>query len=99
MYHPVALAASRRTSRGTAAGATTGAVTGAVVGGLSARDVARLSAFEGPGYRIVPLQVLMGGGVTTVLVFEPVESRLKPGPDPWSLVLWQRRDKMPSLGG
>jgi hypothetical protein len=73
-------------------------VPGAVVGGLSARDVARLSAFEGPGYRIVPLQVLMGGGVTTVSVFEPVESRLKPGPDPWSLVLWQRRDKRAFVG-
>ena len=68
-------------------------VPGAVVGGLSARDVARLSAFEGPGYQIVTLQVLMGGSVTTVSVFEPVESQLKPGPGPWSLVLWQRRDK------
>src|SRR5262245_16383987 len=29
-------------------------VPGAVVGGLSSRDVARLSAFEGPGYRIAP---------------------------------------------
>lgn len=73
-------------------------VPGAVVGSLSARDVAWLSAFEGPGYRIGLLQVLMGGSVTTVSVFEPVESRLKPGPGPWSLELWQRRNKRAFIG-
>ena len=73
-------------------------VFGAVVGGLSAHDVARLSVFEGPGYRIAPLRVLMAGGMTTVSVFEPVVSRLQPGPGPWSLPLWQRRDKRAFVG-
>lgn len=68
-------------------------VPGAVVGGLSARDVAQLSRFEGPRYRIAPLRVVMGGTMRTVSVYEPVEGRLEPGPGPWSLVLWQRRDK------
>jgi hypothetical protein len=68
-------------------------VAGAVVGGLSARDVAQLSAFEGPKYRIAPLQVVMADGMTTVSVFEPVEGRLAPSRYPWSLDLWQRRDK------
>jgi hypothetical protein len=73
-------------------------VPGAVVGGLSARDVARLSAYEGPGYRIAPLRVVVDGTMTTVSVFEPVVSRLKPGPSPWSLALWQRRDKRAFVG-
>ncbi|MFO1083601.1 MAG: gamma-glutamylcyclotransferase family protein [Reyranellaceae bacterium] len=73
-------------------------VPGAVVGGLSARDVARLSAYEGSGYRIAPLRVLMAGGMTTVSVFEPVVSRLQPGPEPWSLLLWQQRDKRAFIG-
>ncbi|MGD9878600.1 MAG: gamma-glutamylcyclotransferase family protein [Reyranella sp.] len=68
-------------------------VAGAVVGGLSARDVARLSAYEGPKYQIVPLRVVLAGGTRTVSVFEPVESRLAPSQHPWSLVLWQQRDK------
>ena len=38
-----------------------GEVPGAIVGGLSARDVARLAAFEGPGYRVVPLRVRISG--------------------------------------
>ncbi|WP_395710895.1 gamma-glutamylcyclotransferase family protein [Reyranella sp.] len=68
-------------------------VSGAVVGGLSVRDVARLSDYEGPKYRIVPLRVVLPSGMTTVAVFEPVESRLAPSRHPWSLPLWQRRDK------
>jgi hypothetical protein len=73
-------------------------VPGAVVGGLSARDVARLTAFEGPGYRIAPLRVVLAAGMTTVSVFEPVMSKLQPGPHPWSLPLWQRRDKRAFVG-
>ena len=48
------------------------------MGGLSARDVARLTDFEGPGYRVVPLRVRTAGAMTTVSVFEPVQSRLQP---------------------
>jgi hypothetical protein len=66
---------------------------GVIVGGLSARDVARLVAYEGPGYRIAPLRVRSGGGIVTVSVFEPVVSRLQPSGDLWDLALWQRRHK------
>ena len=70
-----------------------GEVPGAVVGGLSARDVARLSAYEGPGYRTAALKVRVAGGLTTVSVFEPLVARLKPTGRAWDLVSWQRRDK------
>jgi hypothetical protein len=70
-----------------------GCVLGAVVRGLSARDVARLSAYEGPGYRVSPLKVRLGGSLTTVSVFEPIASRLKPTAKPWDLAHWQRSDK------
>jgi Gamma-glutamyl cyclotransferase, AIG2-like len=43
-----------------------GEVAGAVVTGLSVRDVARLSAFEGPRYWIVPLKVKVDGRFTIV---------------------------------
>ena len=49
-----------------------GEVEGVVVGGLTERDVERLSAYEGPRYRIAPLKVTVGGALkTTVSVFEP----------------------------
>jgi hypothetical protein len=70
-----------------------GEVRGAVVRGLSARDVARLTAYEGKGYRVVPLRVRMAGAMTTVSVFEPVQSRLQPSGELWNLALWQRRAK------
>ena len=68
-----------------------GCVLGAVVGGLTARDVARLAAYEGSGYRIVPLQVVLGARLATVSVFEPVASRLQPSPWPWDYALWKAR--------
>ena len=52
--------------------------TGAIVGGLSARDVGAAAAYEGPRYRIAPLKVRIGGAMTTVSVFEPVEERFQP---------------------
>ena len=70
-----------------------GEVGGAIVGGLSARDVARLSAYEGPGYRVAALKVRTDHGLTTVSVFEPLVQKLKPTNRPWSLEAWQRRDK------
>jgi hypothetical protein len=70
-----------------------GFVCGAVVGGLSRRDVQRLAAYEGPGYRIASLKVRLRGALTTVLVFEPIVSKLKPTAKPWDLVRWQRQDK------
>jgi len=70
-----------------------GEVAGVIVGGLSTRDVEYLAAYEGPGYRIVPLRVRSRGKLVTVAVFEPVVSRLQPSRDPWDLALWQRRHK------
>jgi len=75
-----------------------GEVAGAIVGGLSTRDVGALAAFEGPGYRIVPLRVRSQGNLVTVAVFEPVVSRLQPSRDPWDLALWQRRHKRAFVG-
>lgn len=70
-----------------------GEVPGAVVGGLSERDIARLAAYEGPGYRIAPLRVRLRGQITEVSVFEPIQSRLHPSRELWDLTLWQRRHK------
>jgi hypothetical protein len=71
---------------------------GVVVGGLSARDVARLAAYEGPGYRIASLRVRASGALTTVSVFEPIQSRLQPSGELWNLALWQRRHKRAFVG-
>ena len=70
-------------------------VRGVVVGGLSSRDVARLAAFEGPGYRISRLKVRVGGELATVSVFEPVVARLQPSTSPWDYALWKGRHKRP----
>jgi hypothetical protein len=70
-----------------------GEVVGAIVGGLSSRDVDCLSAFEGPGYRVVPLKVRSQGTLVSVAVFEPVVSRLQPSGDLWDLARWQRHHK------
>jgi hypothetical protein len=75
-----------------------GQVAGAVVRGLSARDVARLAAYEGAGYRVSPLNVRIDGLLTTVSVFEPIVSKLKPTNRPWELALWQRDDKRAFVG-
>ena len=68
-------------------------VSGAIVGGLSARDVKRLAAYEGPRYRIAQLKVRIDGAITTVSVFEPVEQRFEPTSGAWELLPWQRRYK------
>ena len=92
-----------RHSRRRAKGATYPVVTpnpadevhGVVVGGLTSRDVARLAAFEGPGYRIASLKVRIAGDLVTVSVFEPVVSRLQPSESPWDYALWKGRHKRP----
>ena len=60
-------------------------VTGAIVGGLSARDVARLAAYEGPRYRIAPLKVRIAGMLSIVSVFAPLEERFQPTSGSWEL--------------
>ncbi len=68
-------------------------VQGVVVGGLTSRDVARLAAYEGPGYTIARLKVRIGGGLATVSVFEPIVARLQPSTSPWNYALWKGRHK------
>jgi len=68
-------------------------VEGAVVSGLSARDVARLAAYEGPGYRISLLKVRVAGSLIAASMFEPLMTRLQPTRRLWHLAVWQRRDK------
>ena len=70
-------------------------VQGVVVGGLTSRDVARLAAYEGPGYRIARLKVLVDGELATVSVFEPIVARLQPSTSPWDYALWKGRHKRP----
>jgi hypothetical protein len=73
-------------------------VQGVVVGGLTARDVARLAAYEGRGYRIAQLKVRVGGELVTVSVFEPIVARLQPSTSPWDYALWRGRYKRPFVG-
>jgi hypothetical protein len=73
-------------------------VQGVVVGGLTSRDVARLAAYEGPGYRIARLKVRVGGELVTVSVFEPIVARLQPSTSPWDYALWKGRHKRPFVG-
>ena len=68
-------------------------VTGAIVGGLSARDVARLAAYEGPRYLIAPRKVRIAGMLSIVSVFAPLEERFQPTSGSWELTSWQRRHK------
>jgi hypothetical protein len=72
-----------------------GEVEGVVVSGLTKRDVERLSAFEGPRYRVAPLKVTIGRKLRTVSVFEPKEASFQPVDGGWDLALWQGRYKRP----
>lgn len=71
----------------------TSEVAGAVVYGLSARDAARLSAYEGPRYRVAPLKVRIRGALSTVSVFAPLEENFQPTSGSWEVASWQRRHK------
>jgi hypothetical protein len=73
--------------------APSGRVAGAVVSGLSETDVARLAAYEGPGYRVVTVGVTATAGRRMVSMFEPLISHLPPTNEAWDLALWQRRHK------
>lgn len=70
-----------------------GRVPGVVVGGLTSRDVARLAAYEGSGYRIAQLRVRVAGELERVSVFEPIVTRLQPSRFPWSYAQWKARHK------
>jgi len=68
-------------------------IAGAIVGGLSARDVARLSAYEGARYRVASLKVRVGGAMRQVAVFAPLEECFQQTAGAWDLAEWQRRHK------
>jgi hypothetical protein len=74
-----------------------GEAPGAVVGRLSKRDVARLSAYEGPRYRIIFRNVRVGDSLSRAAVFEPIEGGFEPvggaGGASWDLAHWQRQFK------
>ena len=72
-----------------------GTVRGRVVGGLTAADAGRLSAYEGPNYRLASLPVRLHGRLEKVSVFVPNGPGLAPSADEWDLALWQGRHKRP----
>ena len=72
-----------------------GTVPGMVVGGLTRADAARLSAYEGPNYRVSSLPVRLQGRLDRVSVFTPNGPGLAPSADEWDLASWQGRYKRP----
>src|SRR6266478_414321 len=51
-----------------------------------------------PGVIVSGLRVRVAGAMTTVSVFEPVQSRMQPSGELWDLALWQRRHKRAFVG-
>jgi hypothetical protein len=68
------------------------------VSGLSAKDVERLAAYEGPGYRIINVGVKGVGRHRMVSMFEPLIIHLQPTGEAWDLILWQRCHKRAFVG-
>jgi hypothetical protein len=72
-------------------------VAGAVADGLSAREIARIVAYENDGYALKPVTVeLEGAGRARALVFLPAgggTQALRPTAEPWDLARWQAREK------
>lgn len=68
-------------------------VEGAVSTALSAAVVARLSAYEGPGYVLVPCRPVLADGTTVAAqVYQPTE-RLPADDAEWDLAAWQAAEK------
>lgn len=71
-----------------------GEVAGALLRGLDAAARGRLDAYEGPAYRLVPVEVVDPAGARVrALVYEAVPGALEPTREPWDLARWQARDK------
>jgi len=72
-------------------------VEGAVTGALAPRVVAKLTAYEGPGYALVPCRAALADHTDVAAhVYEPNE-RLPADEAGWDLAAWQARDKAPFL--
>lgn len=72
-------------------------VVGLLAAGLSARETARLDAYEGDGYRRARLPVLLADGDTVPAEVYLPRSRLRPAPGTWDLRTWQRYEKQAYL--
>lgn len=73
-------------------------VEGALLRGLDAAARARLDAYEGPAYRLAPVEVVDSAGARVqALVYEAVPGALEPSEEPWDLARWQARDKVAFL--
>lgn len=69
----------------------TAEVDGILASGATARDVRRLVAYEGPGYRLATLPVrVAAGGTVSAGVFLPVGDEIASGA-PWNLETWRRQ--------
>lgn len=69
-------------------------VEGRVWYGGTAAERARLDAYEGPAWRLVPVEVqLTSGERVAVAVYRVVEGALEPTDEPWDLAHWQARHK------
>jgi hypothetical protein len=72
-------------------------VAGALAQGLTAREIARIVAYENDGYALKPVTVeLAAGARARALVFLPGSggsNALKPTAEPWDLAEWQRSVK------
>jgi hypothetical protein len=70
-----------------------GSVAGAVSSTVTSAAVARLSAYEGPGYDLIPCRpVLADGSAIDAQVFRPTQ-RLAADGAAWELARWQAADK------
>lgn len=78
-------------------GVASDAVTGAVAEGLTAREIARIVAYENDGYAMKRVTArLADGKAVRALVFLPMKgagNSLKPTAEPWDLADWQAREK------
>lgn len=69
----------------------TATVEGILASGLTARDVRRLVAYEGPGYRLATLPVRVAArGTVSAGVFLPVRDEVASAA-PWNFGSWRRQ--------
>lgn len=62
--------------------------------GGTAEERARLDAYEGPAWRLVPAEVeLASGERVAARVYQVIEGTLEPTDEPWDLAHWQARYK------
>ena len=71
-----------------------GAVEGRLWRGARPAERARLDAYEGPAYRLAPVEALdAGGNSLRALAYLAVPGRIAATAEPWDLAAWQARHK------